>query len=57
MGAGSSGECVGAKLMRQRGSGCMRGHEEGGRDGGLALGATWARRSQRVCARSVRASD
>jgi hypothetical protein len=57
MGAGSSGECVGAKLMRQRGSGCMWGHEEGGRDGGLALGATWARRSQRVCARSVRASD
>jgi hypothetical protein len=40
--------------MRQRGSGCVGELEEGGRDDGLALGATWVRRSRRACAWSAR---
>jgi hypothetical protein len=36
--------------------GACGGLEEGGRDDGLALGATWARRSRRACARSARVS-
>jgi hypothetical protein len=55
-GTRNSGEYARAKWMRQRGSGCVRGLEEGVKMAVWRWEATWARRSRRACARSVRAS-